>query len=64
MVATATSTPALRYNTLSASLAIDEAYPLTIAKVSILSSLVLRRASKVSAVSPDCDIKIAKVFLS
>ena len=64
VVATAISVPALMYNTLPASLAIEEPTTLTIANVSIPSLLVILRASKVSAVSPDCEINTTNVSLS
>ena len=64
VVATAISGPALTYKTCLASLAIEEPYTLTIAKVSIPSSLAFLRAAKESAVSPDWLITITKVSLS
>ena len=63
VVATAISIPALVYITLVVFLAIDEPTTLMIPSESNFSSLTLFKQAIVSAVSPDCEIKITKVFL-
>ncbi len=50
--------------TLSTSRAIDEEMTFTIPKVSIPSCLAFLTQAKVSAVSPYCEMKITRVFLS
>ena len=63
MLATDISGPACVYRTLSASRATVEPKTLTMASVGIPISFAFRRAAKVSAVSPDCEINIASEFL-
>ena len=64
VVATAISGPASVYITLSASLAILLSCTFIIPKVSTLLILIFLRDANVSAVSPDCEMNIAKLFLS